>query len=182
MKLIGLTGPAGCGKDTVANHLEHTHCYYCLSFAEPIKAALMEMLDESPEIFYDRELKEKPLHCIGKSPRQLMQTLGTEWGRNIINPDIWVILLERRLEIHSIIYKRFVIPDIRFENEAALIRKHGGAIWRITRPNNPHNIDKTHASEQPIKLFTDDIEIVNGAGIEDLRTIIDSLLIEEETA
>jgi dephospho-CoA kinase len=40
MRLIGLTGPAGCGKDTVAGFLCIVHGFVQVSFAKPIRNAL----------------------------------------------------------------------------------------------------------------------------------------------
>jgi hypothetical protein len=56
------------------------------------------MLGLKDEHFFDRQLKETPLPVIGKSPREIMQTLGTEWGRRLVNPDLWVCLAEREVE------------------------------------------------------------------------------------
>lgn len=184
MKLIGLTGPAGCGKTTIANYMHEEHGFYHLAFATPIKEALTAMLGISVDRLDDHRYKDLPLvPAIGKSPRELMQTLGTEWGRNMINPDLWGVLLQSKINFNSQIAPNqpIVISDVRFENEADRIRNQGGKIWHITRPNNPHNIGKTHASEQPIKLFPDDIEIVNWAEIDELKTIVDLLLIQEQT-
>lgn len=167
MKLIGLTGPAGCGKTTIADHLHDAHGFYSLSFAMPIKEALAAMLGVSIDRLENRQYKDAPLIGIGKSPRQLMQTLGTEWGREIVNPDLWGMLLQRKIDFNLQLApnQSIVISDVRFENEAKRIRSQGGEIWHITRPSNPHKVSK-HKSENLIEPLPDETVIINKSSID----------------
>ena len=92
--LIALTGLAGSGKTTAADYLVKAHGFACISFAGPIKSMLRTLgltaLEDIEEVF-EGEGKEKPNRLLcGKSPRFAMQTLGTEWGRDLIGPDLWV--------------------------------------------------------------------------------------------
>src|SRR5690348_6899955 len=96
-RLIGLTGKAGSGKDTIADRLVVNKGFTKLAFAAPMKEALNKLFGFDPSDWYDREWKETPLPGIGKSPRQLAQTLGTEWGRDTINPNLWILLAQRRM-------------------------------------------------------------------------------------
>ncbi|SDW38102.1 hypothetical protein [Nitrosomonas communis] len=65
------------------------------------------------DIFNDRDLKEKPHDdLLGKSPRDVMQSFGVEWGRKLIHPDIWVKRVENLID-H---YLRLVLSDVRFDN------------------------------------------------------------------
>src|SRR5690606_32540033 len=86
-RIIGLAGPAGSGKSTVAAILRSRHAYCELPFAKRIKDALANLLEIAP--FELERHKEEPLPWLGVSPRYMMQTLGTEWGRTMIHPDIW---------------------------------------------------------------------------------------------
>jgi len=92
MRLIGLTGPAGSGKDTVARLLCEQHGFVQIAFADPLRAMLKAGLGLTDEHFNNREDKEAPLEWLGKSPRQLLQTLGTEWGRRQVHPHLWLEL------------------------------------------------------------------------------------------
>jgi hypothetical protein len=83
MILIGLHGKAHAGKDTVGQMLVG-YGLDRVAFADPIKRMLIEGLGLTAEHF-DSPLKEEPIPWLGKSPRQLMQTLGTEWGRDLVN-------------------------------------------------------------------------------------------------
>ena len=71
----------------------------------------------------------------GISPRRIMQTLGTEWGRDLIHKDIWAECAKQQaLKIaHS--GRSVVIDDLRFPNEYATLRSIGATLVRINRPN-----------------------------------------------
>ena len=95
--LIGIAGLARSGKDTIAGYLRDDYRFSSLSFAAPIKRALSAMLGLSPRQLEGDE-KDVVLPWLGVSPRELMQELGTGWGREIIRPDIWLIVCGRYLD------------------------------------------------------------------------------------
>lgn len=166
MILLGLTGPAGCGKTTLANYLVQEHQFVEISFAEPIRDMVASLLRIDRSIFdamiTDRTTKESPLPNIGASPRRLMQTIGTEWGRKLIDDDLWVNLARDRIEFieqtlrHE--YAGIVISDVRFENEAKFIRANG-LLLHIARPDLVP-IDQ-HESENGVKIHHRDQLILN---------------------
>ncbi len=131
MKLIGLIGRARSGKDTVAGYLARRHMFAHIAFADPMK----QMLETAfGDLFRDGD-REKPIDWLGKSPRQLMQTLGTEWGRNQVHPELWVLLTEQKVKHFVELDMPLVISDVRFHNEADMILNHGGELWHIVRPD-----------------------------------------------
>ena len=95
--LIGLAGLARTGKTTAAKHLVCTHNLQTYAFADPLREGLTTILNLSPRDF-DDEHKEQPVGWLGHSARELMQSLGTEWGRDQIHPDLWVWLAEQNLD------------------------------------------------------------------------------------
>lgn len=140
MKLIGLIGRARVGKDTVAHYLTRGYNFSHIAFADPMK----EMLETAfGGIDFRDGDREQPIDWLGKSPRQLLQTLGTEWGRNCIHPDIWTLIAEQKIKAAT---QSIVISDVRFHNEADMILKHGGELWHIQR-DTTEKIN-THVSEQ----------------------------------
>ncbi|TAK45229.1 MAG: deoxynucleotide monophosphate kinase [Betaproteobacteria bacterium] len=170
MRLIGLHGRAGAGKDTIATVLGQLHAFSRLAIAGPIKDGLIAMLGLSRFELEDPFAKEKVIPWLGKSPRQLMQSLGTEWARERVHTDIWLRRLEQRLAHHrKFAHDGTVVTDVRFENEADWIRRQGGEIWHVLRPNGG-NVVPLHASEHalPIVLGTDSV-IDNAAGLDQLR-------------
>ena len=143
-KLIGLTGFAGSGKSTVAEHLAYEHDYHRYAFATKIKAMLGLGLGLTIEEMYGEKKTIPSARLGGKTPRYAMQTLGTEWGRQLIHPDLWCNLLmdQIRREARLLV----VIEDVRFPNEQAAIKALGGDVWWIVRDIT--YATATHASEQ----------------------------------
>lgn len=165
MIILGLTGPAGCGKSTAAAHLVEDHGFAELQFAEPIRRAIAAIMGiELYELEYrlqNRTWKEGPHKLLGyKSPRYAMQTLGTEWGRDLIHPGLWVRrvdrLIARAAEIEE--PKSVVISDVRFPNEAALVRRLG-TLMHIKRADIA--AVSAHSSESGIAPECGDAFITN---------------------
>lgn len=171
--LIGLTGMAGCGKDTVGHYLHTKHGFSCYRFAAPLKGALASMLGVSTGMLEMREYKENPIPGIEKSPREMMQSLGTEWGRNLVSPDFWVYLLEKRISNDK--PSRAVITDVRYANEAAYIRRKGGRVIHIMRPD-VKPLPGAHSSEGGIALETGDIVLENASTMVCLFSSVDTAL------
>ena len=169
IKLIGISGGARCGKDTLARALVGQFGYRQYSFAEPI----YKMLNTLPYLEHlnsniDTEEKERIISFYGRSPRQLLQTLGTEWGRNQVNMGLWVSILQGKLEIKYDITRHatYVISDMRFHNEAEWVRSIGGICVRVHRG---HEIQiAKHVSEAGIRDDLIDVRVGNNSTIEDL--------------
>ena len=166
--VIGLHGRARSGKDTVASFILAQRGGYIYSFADPIRAMLVPLGIDMRDPYW-QEHKEEVIPAIGASPRRLMQTLGTEWGRQLINPDLWLILAKQRLINYG---PGMVIADVRFENEAAWVRAQGGRVIHIERPNTV--AVEVHASEAGIEFKGEegDFKIINGGSLEDLQQTI----------
>jgi len=138
--LIGLYSPTpGCGKTTVASILS-AFDYEILSFAQPIKEMTKVFLMSvgHPERVSDNLINNRKNDPIlgSVTTRHLLQTLGTEWGRECIYENIWVDVWENNLNNKKFNgkYKHFVVDDVRFKNEAEKIYSLGGHLWRIERP------------------------------------------------
>lgn len=164
-RLIGLTGKARSGKDTVAGFLPGCR----ISFAAPLKRGLKTMLRLDEE-HVNGSLKEVELDWLGKSPRQLLQTLGTDWGRNLVHQDLWLLLAKRDIESMLALNIDVIVTDVRFDNEAELIRSLGGQVWHIVRPDA--QAVNAHASEAGVTWRIDDISIYNNGTLEELQTLV----------
>lgn len=174
-RLIGLYSPAPrSGKTFAATVLTHKG-YQPLSFAEPIKRMAVEFF---MSLGYSKEKslslawvdKSKVLPEINASPRFVLQTIGTEWGRSYIADDIWIRCLSARVKEFS----RIVVDDVRFENEAKAIKDMGGEMWFIKRPFVTNNFD--HASEGGLDNWDGfDHFIDNNGTLEEFRVKIDKL-------
>ena len=143
-KLIALTGPKGVGKSTYAKFLASENGVV-VSFATPIKQMLKQIAGDE-YVFGDK--KNAIVPHLGVTGRFLLQTLGTEWGRETIDQDIWVNSVRRMLtkqffqEYHPVI-----IDDLRFENEAAMVHDLDGEVWEIERKGFTPDKKDGHISE-----------------------------------
>lgn len=164
--LIGLSGLAGSGKSEVARVLIEEFGFERVKFADPLKNMLRRMLadaghcDDDVERMIEGDLKEVVIPEIGVTPRHLMITLGTEWGRDQVRPDLWTRLWGMRADV----FDRVVADDVRFPNEVEAIRARGGALWKIDRPGLTRG---THSSEA--LEVTADVDILNAFDLETLR-------------
>lgn len=175
-KIIGITGEAGSGKDTVANYLKdyYPRFFRSVAFADPLRSMLVASGAVTLEQLTDRELKEQVIEGIGKSPRQMAQTLGTEWARQNVNEDFWLLLAKRRIDVLLAGDFNVLVTDVRFENEAAFVRKLGGVIWHIKRKAAGTN--HKHASEAGIKFAKGDVLIDNNETMGHLFETVDKLV------
>lgn len=140
--LIGITGRAGSGKSTAADVLLKAG-WARVKFADPLKNMLRAIGLSDRHI--EGDLKEVPCDLLqGKTPRWAMQSLGTEWGRQCIGEGLWLDLARREIALTIAQGVPVVVDDVRFENEAQLIRDLGGTILQITRGNAE---TPSHASE-----------------------------------
>lgn len=168
MTLIALTGLAGSGKSTVADYLIEQHDFARMKFAQGLKDMLRAIGLDDDDI--EGSGKEQPHYklCM-RTPRHAMLTLGTEWGRNLIGEDLWVRILEDR--INGSFHTDIVVDDCRFPNEAAMIKRLGGQVWRIVR-----DTDRTinHPSETEQSQFEADWTCFNNGSIFDLYNVLDA--------
>lgn len=131
MKLIAFCGLKGSGKSTAASFLEEEHEFQRLSFATPVKEMAMAM-GLTRDQLYDPILKESLISEFGMTPREILQKLGTEVGRNF-HKNIWIDILFFKID-KQYRSKDITVDDCRFLNEAEAIRKRGGHIIGIQRP------------------------------------------------
>ena len=135
------------------------------------------------------------------TPRLMLQLLGTNCGRDIIHPDIWVnsLMAEYKSKLSSsnpvddldweprFIYPNWIITDTRFENELESVKKRNGITIRVNRSFNHKmgskeigtiNLTPIHSSETALDNEVFDYEINNEGTISDLIDKIRIILIE----
>lgn len=141
---IALTGPRHSGKDTLADMLVAHHGFQKGSFATPLKNHLQHIFGLSHDQLHDPQQKEAVDPRYGKSPREMMQLYGTNFMRNMIKDDFWTCQFE---EMHRET-PLLVVSDLRFPNEEAMVRRHGGLVIGITRPSvSRASVSDVHESE-----------------------------------
>jgi tRNA A37 threonylcarbamoyladenosine biosynthesis protein TsaE len=144
--IIVLTGRAGSGKSTIAKEIARMYGAHVTSFATPLKEMLIALGLHYCDVYGDN--REMPCALLGgQTPRHAMQTLGTEWGRNLIHPDLWCMVWRERVNrLDGVV----VVDDCRFSNEVEAAHDVGRAV--VFRLNRGHLwrggfVQATHISE-----------------------------------
>ena len=173
--LIGIAAAAQSGKSTVARYLRDRFGYGEVSFAAPIRQFISELTGIPLQDLEAGPKKEAVIPWIGKSPRQMMQSLGTEWGREMVKKSFWVDRAMRTVQDLAWGGIPAVISDVRFENEAVAIREAGGFILHLSRPDAL--VVSSHPSEAGVKFMAyADERIVNDSTLEILYAEVRDML------
>ncbi|MBB4192832.1 deoxynucleotide monophosphate kinase [Rhizobium aethiopicum] len=168
--VVAFTGQAGAGKSTATRYLVEQHDYTLVKFAGPLKDMMRAIGLAEDQI--EGDLKETPTRLLqGKTPRHAMQALGTEWGRDLIGKDFWTFLWEHRALQVIDAGGRVVTDDCRFPNEAQLIRRLGGDIYKIAGRGG---IAGDHVSERG--CGDQDLVIANAGAVAELHGKIEEAL------
>jgi len=162
--IIGLSGYAQSGKDTVAELLCLNYGYTRMSFAQPMRDAiytLNPMVEGGNRV---ADLVDEYGWDVAKANpevRRLLQVFGTEVGRKQFGENFWVQKAFDKIEGNKIVFS-----DVRFPNEAREIQQYGGQVWRINRHN--HTPVNTHKSEHAMDNFMFKHVIYNDGTLDDL--------------
>lgn len=165
--IIGLTGYAQSGKDTVANILVDKYGFTRIAFADKIREFLYSinpMISGEPlQIKVDVEGWEKAKQH--PEVRRLLQVTGTS-ARKLFGSQFWINQTLR----HFATEPKIVIADVRFRNEADFLKANGGQVWRIQRIG----VDavNNHVSEKDMDDYKVDQTFANNSSIEDLELLI----------
>lgn len=198
--IIGLTGPIGAGKDTAAGMLQALGGYRPIAFADQLRNEVAFAFGVDVSLLTNRETKETPLDALAlhrcrdmdfearmiqvsqrsgerfldmvspRSPRQILQWWGTEYRRAQC-PTYWTDVVQ--LAMRGLSYNgvhRFVITDVRFPNEVAMLRLIDGQIWQLRRPGT--RTLSNHASETTGDQFAPDVVLDNDRDLAHLQRLI----------
>lgn len=198
IEIIGLVGEPESGKDSIADYAIEDFGARRIAFADPIRECALAI--DSPAVVQAtgdpdqlrilrvsdvvsqlgwREAKQIP------EVRRLLQRIGTEMGRQIIDDNLWINLGLRRLVAYHQgsggELERFVITDVRFQNEADKLFEFAGKVQgqarliRVTRPGygpvNDHDSENSYNKIAPIGAC-----IHNDGDLDDLRNTTSTVL------
>ena len=178
--IIGISGKAGSGKDTVAKMLEVLYANPDISyedfankryknFADIQIVHFADSLKETAQVLFrigewetsTQEGKKTTINWIGKTVRELLQGIG-QGLRDAIDPNLWVKILFVNTEGWS----NYIIADVRYPNEVYAIKKRNGVLIRIDRKGAGAG---NHSSETALDDYKEwDVHIENNSSIEDL--------------
>ena len=176
-RLIGLSGYARAGKDTIATILAD-YGYVRVGFADSLRDVALAL---DPLIFMPGVTTRcRPLTAVidefgweqakdlFPEVRRTLQRIGTEVGRKFFGENVWVDMGLAKVTGPT------VFTDCRFPNEAAAIRKAGGQVWRVHRHGyGPVN---NHPSETALDGYDFDWHVWNNGTLTELATTIRSEL------
>lgn len=175
--LVGLYSPASqSGKSTAAGVLTRLHGFEAVKFAGPLKEmtrAFFRSMGLGPhaiEQMVEGGAKEQLIPELGVSSRRIMETLGTDWGREIIHPEVWIKLVERDIATRMLCGNSVVVDDMRFPNELDMIRRMGGVAVRIDRACAVPSEKEGRLNGQPFDHY-----LSNDAGQAEFRAQVDLL-------
>lgn len=177
--IIGLTGYARSGKDTVADILVAEHGFTRVALADGVRELALRIdpvlglnmhkrpytLSQAVHTFGWEALKST---CWGPEVRRLLQEIGTGC-RDLLGENVWIDRLWLR---HWPDASRVVITDVRFANEAFAVRREFGEVWRVERPGVAAYNE--HASER--LEFDADLRIWNDRDIAGLQQEVASVI------
>lgn len=199
--IVGLYGSKGVGKDFVGELFKELvessemdfGFAYTMALADPIKDYAIKYLGIPRELAYGSDEDKNTLTDFlwermpfkhtktGRmTVREILQSIGTELGRDVWGNDIWLNAMHNRIDeewagccrdagglpkcrIYSI------ITDVRFDNEVEAVRSWGGVVWGIKGPQRIKKAGDLHASERQHDMELD------AAIINDARTSKDGI-------
>jgi hypothetical protein len=168
--IIGLSGYAQSGKDTVANLLTAQYGYKRVAFADPIRKLLYELNPHLSKHHSLQEFVDEYGWDTAKKTsevRSLLQNLGVA-ARKVIGESVWVDAAFNQMNDSD----NYVITDVRFENEADMVKASGGEVWRIKRPGI--EAVNSHISEHALDGYKADRILHNGGSLEELAFLVRS--------
>jgi hypothetical protein len=186
--IIAISGKIGSGKSTVGDIFEKQG-FVLDSFAKSVKdiCSILFGYDRNKiegstpaDRLWREKIDKNNTNLIGKdfTPRDAMVLVGTEFGRNMIHPNIWIETLFNRSDKN----KDLLITDLRFPNEYEEIKKRGGIVIRINRPNLTNLINNSnssnHISECALDNHNFDYVINNDGTLYDLEISIINIINE----
>ena len=176
--IIGICGKKGSGKDTVADFLVHEYGFHKTSFAEPLKQICQCLFELTAEQLHDPIKKEEVIPEWNLSPRQMFQKIGTDLFRKHFDQDIWLKLFRSRLKKSKC--PNIVVADVRFQNEADLVKENGGLLIEIRRQSRQSQKQDFHESEN-VEINNIDKVFLNDGSLEELfQNIQEYYLVHKE--
>ncbi len=172
--IIGFSGSMGVGKSTAIEVIREAagRDKVALSkFAQPIYNIQEAIYKEISPVY------QRPVSFV--KDRKLLQWIGTDWARETISPTVWVDLWKANVQDLIKTHPYIVCDDVRFDNEAELVRSMGGIVIQIQGPTRGAVPGLNfHSSERGVNKDLVDYVLVNEGGKEAFKDAVYSLFQE----
>jgi hypothetical protein len=185
---IGLIGKARSGKDSVAKCLIRTRSYTRLAFADPLKEMAISV-DPYIPTGYGITVRLSSLiadtgweYAKDNYPevRRILQHMGQTVRE--YDDEFWITSMRRKLNNAEAWNLPVVITDVRYPNEAAMLRARGFKMVRVQRPNPitgeylpPASHAARHSSETALDDYAADVTITNDGTLDQLYAQVSNL-------
>lgn len=149
-RLIGFHGPYGSGKDTLSTRLAGI----INATVDRVAAPLYQMAAAiDPTFRPDMPHSAKNGYVLGNSAlgtrRAFLEKAGTDFARDMINPDFWIILQDMRWKASM---RSMIIADIRPKNEQDWLLRNGGILFHL-KPGWDNQTNETgHRISSPLSI------------------------------
>lgn len=163
---IGIIGKARSGKDTAADYLVRAHGYTRLAFADPLKEMALSVDPFVPTSYGVTVRLQSLIADVGweyakdtyPEVRRLLQHMGQTVRE--YDSEFWITAMRRKLsnaEAHNI---PVVVTDVRYPNEADMLRARGFKLARIVRPSTGQAVTmaEARASAHSSEMAMDDYQ------------------------
>ncbi|NET30721.1 MAG: hypothetical protein F6K19_01790 [Cyanothece sp. SIO1E1] len=175
IKIIGLAGKAGNGKDCVAKILNARKydskgvLWENRKYANKLKTICKILTGVKEQ--WSEEGKKTFVPAFGMTVREIQQVVGTDCLRDNLDKDVWVKALFADYDPKQ----RWVISDVRFPNEVNAIKERKGVVVKIERPDNDTEVPQ-HISETALDGHRFDYTIINDGSLDDLVSKTEEML------
>lgn len=157
IEVIGVAGQKQNGKDTLTDILTSMLGWERHSFAYAVKKIYCDAFDKDFDFIERWKVISEPPVGMLKNVRESLQFIGD--GFRDIQPDIWITTAFREPEM----YRRKVMSDLRYVNEAIQVKKKNGFNFLIYRPGMLNN--DPNRSESQIRPYVEWCESVGKEGL-----------------
>jgi hypothetical protein len=166
--IIGLTGYAQSGKDTVAKVLVEDYGFTRVAFADKIRDLLYEMNPNFRDTLLQQAVNTQGWDEVKKDPtvRRMMQNLGVG-ARKLFGENFWV---NQAMVSMAEAHPNIVVTDVRFTNEADTLKANGAQLWRVKRPGV--EAINSHISENDMDGYKVNQILNNGGTLDELETLV----------
>jgi hypothetical protein len=184
MRDIALIGKIGSGKDTAAAGLIAGHGYSRVAFADPLKSMVVEA---DPIVQYEpsgcgplpvhlsdvlRRMSFESAKRTYPEVRRALQRIGQ--GVRKIDPDYWVNLALKQIEIFRVFGLPVVVTDVRYPNEVKALAEQGFLTVRVISDRQDNS--GTHESETALDEYHSDYTLLNNGSKAELFDVLGTLV------